>query len=123
MSADNERYFFAETLGSTQIKSVDSVSGVNFELEPGRYLVRYRNIAGAAVLWFSQRSPDESAVLAKAAPNAPFDLAGSGVLFITQVPRLMPSIGEQVKARSRISCITDAGTVDVVVTKISQGAG
>lgn len=126
--ADSLRYVYGETLGASQTKTADSATGVVFDLDSGRYLVRYRSVVTAAVIWAQQGVIDMLPAIAKGDPSTPFDVGSVetfGHMFITQVKRVAVSIGEadQVKSRSRLAFITDAGTADIVVTKISQGRG
>ncbi len=118
--ADDLRYFYAETLGDTLILSASNTSSATPALAPGRYRVRYRNVSGAAQVWLRQGNA-ATITAAAAVPSTPFDLGGaaSGELFLTMVRGNSATGG--LDDGAFLAAITNAGTVDVVVTKISRG--
>ena len=116
--ADDLRYFYSEALGATVLLSVSTVSAVTPELEPGRYRVRYLDMAGATKLWLRQGDSDSLAATA-AVPSTPFALpAAQGELFITTA---RATTGGGPNKGSFIAALTDAGTLTLVLTKISRG--
>jgi hypothetical protein len=106
-NADDLRFFYGAHHGDSFLLTVGT-SPNNIALAPGRYRVRYRSVSGAAVLWARQCTADFEA--GAAAPSAPYDVSTNGELFQTHVRG----------AESRLSFRTDAGTVQVVITKISK---
>ena len=109
-NADDLRDFYATELGDSILLSA-SASAVQAALSSGRYAVRYRSIAGAATIWARQGD-----TAAAAAPSTPHDVAlfnaASGHLFTTNVR------GTGVK--QTLSFVLDAGTAQIVITRISR---
>lgn len=122
-AADDLRYFYAENLGDAEIKSADG-TGIEFkDLVPGRYAVRYRTVAGSTVVWVKQTEQGDTTLL-NVAPATPFDIATNGLLFTFMVRGVSPSAQQAnvTKPRNRLTFRTNAGTVDIVVTRISREA-
>jgi hypothetical protein len=109
-NADDLRDFYATDLGDSVAVSA-SVAAAQVSLAPGRYLVRYRSIAGAATIWARQGSAAAAAI-----PSTPYDVAlfnaSSGYLFTTNV--------RGSGAKQVLSFILDAGTAQIIVTRISR---
>lgn len=122
--ADDLRHRYAEHIGPS-IVLAGVASGGSTELPdplpPGRYLLHTQDVAGAAKLWVRQGPHGKVPAATAAAPNTPIDL--------TEDPRLkLPLMakpagkgaGTELKATDGLSFITDAGTVTVVLTRISR---
>lgn len=109
-NADDLRDFYATDLGNT-VTVAASTSAAQVTLTPGRYVVRYRSVSGAATVWARQGEAATAAV-----PSTPYDVAlfnaASGYLFTTNVRGFGP--------KQVLSFILDAGTAQIVVTRISR---
>lgn len=120
--ADDLRHFYAEHIGASLVLAVGSGAAVNLPeaLTPGRYLIHTMDVAGAAKLWFKQGPfgmPDVTA----AAPATPIDLAEATRAKYTLMAKPQGrGAGAEGKNTDGLSFITDAGTVNVVVTRISR---
>lgn len=130
MSADAEdlKYHFAEDLGVCEIKAASAAAAslAKFVLAPGRYLISYRTIAGAATIWAKlsyAADPDEAEAAAPAAVPHDVALRPDQRLFtviIRQAPFQRPGEVDATLNRNTLFFRTNAGTADIVVTKISR---
>ncbi len=113
--ADDLRHFYAEHLGVSETLAVVAGSSVeNAEkLPPGRYMISFTVVAGAAIC-FVRQSAFGGDGATQGDPSTPFDLGED------PKPRfyLMVKPGRT----DQLSFRTDAGTVNAVITKISRDA-
>lgn len=117
--ADDLRHVYAESLGPSEIVAAGVASAKTSVLPPGRYAVRVRNVAGAALAWFAQG--EQSAITATAAvPSTPFDIGGTILTAADRVALAKPLFTTVVRNGQGIAVILDAGTASVIVTKISR---
>lgn len=112
-NAEDLRLFYAAHLGDTQVVNA-TVAPAKVTLTPGRYRVRYRNVTGALRIWAVQGLAD--AVATAAPPSTPFDIAQfdnvAGDMFVTHT--------RGTDSANTLSFRTDAGTADIVITRISR---
>lgn len=112
---DDLRHFYAEHLGVSE--TLDVVAGSSVEnvekLPPGRYMVQFHTVSGAAIC-FVRQSKFGGAVAAQGDPSTPFDLGEDPKPRFYLIVR--PGRTDQLSFR------TDAGTVNAVITKISRDA-
>ncbi len=124
-NADDLSHYYAEHIGVSVIVAVtDTAGGLAAALAPGRYRLSTLNVVGATELWINQ-GPFDADVPVKlavaAAPSAPIDLAEDPRQKLEFMVRPAgKGAGAARKATDGLSFITDAGTVDVVLTRISR---
>lgn len=112
---DDLRHWYAEHLGASETLPVVAGSSVEnaAKLPPGRYMVQFNTVSGAAIC-FVRQSEFGGAVAAQSDPSTQFDLGED------PKPRfylmVKPGVSDQLSFR------TDAGTVNAVITKISRDA-
>ena len=110
--ADDLRHYFAERIGRSEVYAgvASGAETVAEPLLPGRYRLHTLAVAGAALLWVRQGEAGKVTAVA-AAPSTPIDLAES--------PR--SQLVFMVKpSTTGLAFITDAGSVTVVVSRISE---
>ena len=98
---------FAEAIAATN----GGVRNAN-ALERGRYAIRYRAVAGSTTVWLRQGGADVTATAAY--PNHPFDFA------LAPDGRLATVIVAQPDRDGFFAAITNAGTVEIVLERISR---
>jgi hypothetical protein len=125
MSADatDLRFHFAEHLGDSEVLTASAVVAASRRLLPGRYRVRFLGVAGGATRLWVRQGAFGGVVAAAVMPSTPFDLTISPYAEFTTMAR--PGAVDNANARpgtDGLSFITDAGTVTVVITRISREA-
>jgi len=124
MSANSTdlRHISAEVLGETVITAMSNSSARTAELVPGRYCARVRTVSTAATLWLRQGNSAVSA--AAAAPSTPFEVSGTVVTAVSVRALnevLFTFIVRGGEANDgHLAGITNAGTLDLVITKVSR---
>lgn len=113
--ADDLRYYYAETLGDSETLTANAGGATKngSSLTPGRYLIQFHTVAGAALVWCRQ-GPFASVAAAAASPSTPFGVSAPPYPVFSLIVK--PNQG-----LDGLSFITDAGTCDVTITKISRG--
>lgn len=123
--ADDLRHYYAEHIGpSVVLAAVGSGVAVALpaKLVPGRYMITTQTVAGAALLWIRQGAFGVLPAAVAAAPCTPVDLAEiprQKLTFMVR-PDASGNRGGQSIATDGLSLITNAGTVTVVITRISH---
>jgi len=110
--ANDLRHWYAESLRESTILGAGVATGrLTAALEPGRYAVRHRVPVTAVTVWL--RQGDATVTAAAAVPSTPFDFSvlGSNVLCTVIVAD---------DSNAFFAALTNAGTVDLVFTKISR---
>ena len=122
--ADDLRHWYAEHIGpSVVLAAVGSAAAVpSGKLASGRYLLHVQDVAGGATkLWVRQGPDSNKPIAVAAAPATPIDLLEDP---IHKFPFMAKPAGEGAgaaqKATDSLSFITDAGTITVVLTRISR---
>jgi hypothetical protein len=126
--ADDLRHWYAEHIGpSIVLAGVGDGAAVPApKLPPGRYLVHTMDVAAAGQLWIQQSAYDDDAgaplkAAVAAAPSTPIDLTeDTREKYRTMAKPAGTGQGAARKATDGLSFITDAGTVTVVITRISR---
>lgn len=120
-NADDLRHFYAERIGATIVISVGTASApLLAPLAPGRYRLSTIAVAGATLLWIRQGAFESLPDAIAGPPLMPIDLGEDPrfkPIFIARPPgqgNTSPGL-----ATDGLKFITDAGTVDVVITRIS----
>ncbi|MCZ6868098.1 MAG: hypothetical protein O7G84_01180 [Gammaproteobacteria bacterium] len=122
-NADDLKHFYAERIGISVILSVGDAASVPLAapLAPGRYRLSTKVVAGGATLLWVRQGPFAGLPDAvAAAPLLPIDLLEDPrfkPIFIARPPG-QGNVGPAT-ASDGLTFITDAGTVDVVITRIS----
>lgn len=110
--ANDLRHWYAESLRESTILGATSATGrLAAGLAPGRYAVRHRVPVTAVTVWLRQGEGTVDAAVA--APSTPFDFSVLGSNLLCTVIVTDDSNGF-------FAAITNAGTVDLVFTKISR---
>lgn len=113
---DDLRYYYAEHFGPTQVTAASAVSSALTErLTPGRYLLQFNTVAGGATLVWVKQGAFGSVAATAAAPSMPIDLTEN------PKPRFFFMVRPGIEADG-LAFITNAGTVNAVVTKVSRDA-
>ncbi len=121
-NGDDLKHFYAERIGDSIVVSASAVSaGLPAALAPGRYRLSTLNVAGGATALWVRQGPHANLQNAQAAaPNTPIDLLENPrfkPIFIARPPGQGNVRG--FTASDGLTFITNAGTVDVVITRIS----
>ena len=113
--ADDLRHWYGEHLGASEIVAASGVSAPTGKLSPGRYMIHFNTPAGAALCWVRQGKfvAGTPVVATAAAPSTPLDLS------LARLPAIFIIIAPDQKS-DQLAFITDAGTVNAVVTKVSR---
>lgn len=121
--ADDLRTFYAEHIGESVLVPVTvAPTPLAEKLPPGRYLLHTRTVAGASTLWIRQGAYGEVQEATDDAPSTPLDLAESPrprMTFMVR-PAGRGNAAASSKATDGFSFRTNAGTVTVVLTRISR---
>jgi hypothetical protein len=122
-SADDLRYFYAETIGATSVTTATAATAVPLAeaLEPGRYILRVLDYGGGTALWVRQ-GPFGNVTAAAAAPSTQFqastlaaDLNAPLITFMVRGDNLNnPSMD------NGLSFFSVGGNAVVHVTKVSR---
>ncbi len=119
---DDLRHFYSERIGDSIVVAVGAVSVALAEaLTPGRYMLHTLDVAGASALWVRQGPFGEVPDAVAAAPNTPIDLLEDSRLKLNIMARPPGQGTVATPATNGLKFITDAGTVNVVITRISNG--
>jgi hypothetical protein len=121
--ADDLRHWYAEHIGPSIIIAVGSVGEAVLpeRLPPGRYLLHTKDVVTATELWINHGPFGAVRVATAAAPATPIDLTEDPrpkLAFMAKPPGR--GAGTERKSTDGLSMITDAGSVNVVITRISR---
>lgn len=115
---DDLRYFYSEHVGDAQVLAVTNVTTPSAKLDPGRYLIQFNTVAGGATKVWVRQGKFGEVVAAAAAPSTALDLTENPKPRIFTMVR--PGGGDTTPPTDGLSFITDAGTVNAVITKVSR---
>ena len=120
-NGDDLKHFYAERIGDSIVLDVGTASTpLAAALAPGRYRISTIAVSGATLLWIRQGAFKSLPDAIEGAPLTPIDLAEATrfkPILIARPPG-QGSVGQRT-ASDGLKFIADAGTVTVVITRIS----